>query len=104
MKVKPRRNLASQPAITPALQYGTAGEFQAEQQKKIAELSARLAGVERRYNVQQRRIGVQETFIASLKAEAAEARKRLRFLENSAKLEPLEQSKSVAMKLRGGQR
>jgi hypothetical protein len=70
-------------ALTP---NSSTNEFAASQQEQIAALCARLAGVERRYNGQQKRIASQEAFIATLTAENAEVRKRLRFLENAAKL------------------
>ena len=64
----------------------TRREFAADQQKQIAELCARLAGLERRFNGQQKRIAQQEQFITKLRSEGSELRKRLRFVENAAKL------------------
>ena len=73
-------------ALTPEYPPSNTAEFAASQQKQIAELCARLAGVERRFNAQQQRIGRQDRFIETLTAEGNEARLRLRFLENAAKL------------------
>ena len=81
---KPRTIFGSgSSALTP---NSTTNEFAVSQQEQIAELCARLAGIERRYNGQQKRIAVQDKFIASLTAENTEVRKRLRFLENAAEL------------------
>ena len=90
----PRRNTSTLDPLTPSL-YGGTNEFAAYQQKQIAELCARLAGIERRYNGQQKRIGEQEHFITTLKTEGEDLRKRLRFLENATKLTPSPKEKKL---------
>lgn len=75
-----------QAPLTPALDYGTTAEFAANQQAQIAELTARLTTIERRYNGQQKRIAAQEAFATTITVENEDLRKRLRFVENAPKL------------------
>lgn len=59
MKIKPRRNLATLPPLTPALPESA---FSMEQQHQIDGLRATLESLERRYNSQER-------FVRTLKKE-----------------------------------
>lgn len=78
------RNTSHLAPLTPAV--STTTEFATAQQDQIAELTARLTTIERRYNGQQKRIAAQEAFAKAITTENAELRKRLRFLENASKL------------------
>jgi hypothetical protein len=78
------RNTSPLKPLTPAV--STTTEFATAQQEQIAALCARLAGIERRFNAQQQRIGSLQKFNIIMKAENVDLRKRLRFLENAAKL------------------
>jgi hypothetical protein len=94
---------AQTPALTPS-SGDAASEFVTQQELKLAEYGRRLAVQERRTNGQQVKIAHQDKLIATLQSENRALRVRLRFVENATELLPQEESKSVALKLRGGPR